>query len=438
MPRVLLIAEAANPQWTSVPLVGWSQAAALRQIMDVHLVTQVRNRQAILDAGWREGVDFTAIDSEAVAGRLHKVSTLLRRGGKGGWTIATALSSLGYYYFEHRVWQQFGARLRSGEFDLVHRLTPLSPTAASPLAKKLAKINVPFILGPLNGGLPWPWQFNGARRAEAEWLSYIRNGYRLLPGYRSTRKHAAAILVGSRATQSQVPGRFQHKCVYMPENGVDPSRFDFQRTHVARQPIHIVFLGRLVPYKGPDMLLEAAGDLVKRGLAKLTFIGDGPMMATLRQRAAEQSLGEAVRFTGWIEHAQVQRILSEADVLGFPSIREFGGAVVLEAMAMGVMPVVVDYGGPGELVTPDTGVLLKLTDRAGIVAQLKEALEKLAHSPGLIEARAQRGIAYVRERFTWDAKARQVMRVYEQVVEKEVVPAEPALASGPGREMADV
>ena len=416
--RPLLIAEAANPEWVSVPLVGWSHARAIMDVTDAHLVTQVRNRAAIERAGLVEGKDFTAIDSEAVARRAHQVSSMLR--GKSGvsWTTSTALQSLAYPYFERLVWEKFAHSLRLGEFDLVHRITPLSPTTPSTIAAELASLRprVPFVLGPLNGGVPWPKGFDHARRREKEWLSYVRDVYKLLPGYRGTREHADAILIGSRDTWQQMPRKYQDKCFYVAENAIDPGRFQKRRCRKASRPIKGVFVGRLVPYKGADMLLEAALPLLKDGWMTLDVVGDGPQMPKLREIVARERLDSAVTLAGWVQHEQVQDRLVGADVLTFPSIREFGGGVALEAMAAGVVPVVTNYGGLGELVSPGTGFLIEMGTRAEIIGRLRDTLSRLADDPALIDAKSDAAYRRAHGQFTWSAKAGQTLAIYEWVL----------------------
>lgn len=415
-PRILAIAEAANPDWVSVPLVGWSLTHALRDVADVHLVTHPRNRDAILAQGYIEARDVTFIDSDSIAKPLWKLGDALRMGQGKGWTTVQALNALAYPYFEHLTWKQFGSAISAGEYDLVHRITPLSPTISSSLAGKCARAGTPFVLGPLNGGVPWPEGFDAERRREREFLSYLRSAYKALPGRRATLRHASAILTGSHHTQSEIPARFQDKVFYLPENAIDPARFSRHAAPLSGAPLRGCFIGRLVPYKGADMLISAAAPLLQSGALTLDIIGDGPMMGELRALAESEGTSEAITFHGWQPHEKVQDIAAQAQMLTFPSIREFGGGVVLEAMALGLVPIIVDYAGPGELVTPGTGIKIPIGPRAAIIKGLRIALKDVVARPEQLAPMSDAARARVSAHFTWARKAAQVREIYDWVL----------------------
>lgn len=424
-PRVLVIAEAANPEWVSVPLVGWSLARALGEVAEVHIVTQIRNRDAFQRAGLVEGRDFTAIDSEAVARPLYRLANLLRMGKGRGWTMVTAIAAIAYPYFEHLVWRRFGAEIRAGGFDIVHRVTPLTPTTVSPIAVKCARAGVPFVLGPINGGVPWPKGFDAERRREREWLSYVRGAYRVLPGRGRMYRATAAILAGSRHTAGEIPAGHRGKVIWIPENAIDPARFNRRAAAHDGGPLRAVFIGRLVPYKGADMLLEAARPLLADGRLRLEIVGDGPMREALEAQARRLDIAGTVTFHGQLPHARVQDIAAGCQLLTFPSIREFGGGVVLEAMALGVVPVIVDYAGPGELVDATTGYKVPIGTRAEIVSAFRAVLEAIAADPTVLTAKAEAARRRVAEAFTWSAKAAQISQVYDWVLGRTAEKPEP-------------
>ena len=415
--RVLIIAEAANPEWTSVPLVGWSHYKALSEIVDVHLVTQVRNKPAIIAADMKEGIDFTSIDSEAFAAPLYKLSTFLRGGTDRAWTIDTAVASFSYYYFEHLVWKRFFKDKSNIEYDLVHRITPLSPTTPSVLAKRLRSIGIPFVVGPLNGGVPWPKEFYSAKTKEREWLSSARSLYKLLPGYRGTRKYASAIIVGSKDTWYQYAGKYKSKLIYMPENAIDVQRFGKVKES-QNSILKAAFVGRLVPYKGCDMLISAIGPFIKNGSMTLDIFGDGPERIALENQVKGLGIQAGVKFYGFVKNSELQDFLIQSDIFVFPSIREFGGGVVLEAMALGLVPIVVDYGGPSEFVNSSCGYLVRLGSREKIVQQLSAILDTLIKEPSKIKEMSSNCQERVRNFFTWEAKAKQTKKIYDWVLGK--------------------
>lgn len=414
--KVLIIAESANPEWVSVPLIGWSIIKALSEIVDLHFVTQIRNRDALLRSGLKEGQDFTCINSEPLAAPLYKLSLFFRGDTSKGWSTAAAFEPFAYWYFEYLTWRLFANRIKSHQFDLVHRVTPLSPATPSFIVKKLKKHGVPFILGPLNGGLKWPKEFRYMQHSDREWLAYFREFYKLFPGYKSTRKHASAIIVGSIDTWKQMPEKYHHKCVYIPENAIDPTKFKKSIKTYQRAPLKVAFVSRLVADKGADMLIEALAEFIQRKAIELHILGDGPEKERLQRLSNTLQLNSGVVFHGWVKHDKLQHYLTQCHIFGFPAVREFGGAVVLECMALGLVPVVVNYGGPAELISPKTGFSVPLGSRQEIINHLHATFQRILENSYMIDQMSKNARKRVMKYFTWSAKASQIKEIYHWVL----------------------
>ena len=70
-----------------------------------------------------------------------------------------------------------------------------------------------------------------------------------------------------------------------------------------------------------------------------------------------------------------------------------------------------DFGGPGDIVHPEVGYKVSLTNESDVVSQMERFLAELIHNRDLLERLRQQGIAYARECLTWEAKAQSVTRI---------------------------
>jgi glycosyltransferase involved in cell wall biosynthesis len=413
--RVLVLAPFCDPDAVSMPYVTYSHAAALAQLHDVTLVVGA----PVEDKVRRAKAPFRSIEVVRIPllERIH--AWIFRRVLKSNFDTQM-LTVLGYpssLAFEWRAWRQLRQRILVGEFDVVLRLLPMSPVVSSPFAFFLRKGPIPFVIGPLNGGLPWPPGFTQLE-SQREWVARFRDLYRYFPFARSTYRDAAAIIAASSQTCSEF-ATYRDKLFFVPEPGIASSLcFDDTRNPATGAKLELIFVGGLVPRKACDLALRAAAPILQKGLARFTVVGDGPERPRLEQLVKSLGIEGAVSFRGWLKHSETLSHLRSADVFVFPSLRDNGAGVVFEALACGAVPLVVDFGGPGDIVHPAVGYKAPITNESDIVAHLENALTELAHNRDLLERLRQQGMAYARERLTWDAKAQDTTKVLHWVLQR--------------------
>jgi glycosyltransferase involved in cell wall biosynthesis len=281
----------------------------------------------------------------------------------------------------------------------------------------LRKGPIPFVIGPLNGGLPWPAGFTQLEN-QKEWISNLRSAYRYLPFARSTYRHASAIIAASSQTYSEFT-TYSNKLFFVPEPGITLSLCSADtRNRSDDAKLELVFVGGLVPRKACDLALRAAAPILRDGLARFNVIGDGPERGRLVELVKSLGIEDSVVFSGWLDHAEVLRQFRFADVFIFPSLRDNGAGVVFEALASGAVPLVADFGGPGDIVNPDVGYKVALTNEDDIVAQMERILGVLVHDRKLLQKLRRQGMIYARECLTFEAKAAATAQVLHWVLRR--------------------
>jgi glycosyltransferase involved in cell wall biosynthesis len=400
--RILVLAPDANPEGICGALLSFSQAEALANLHDVTLVIRSPREEAV----------------RRRQGPLHSIEVirLPRLEAIYNWSFrwifknqftGRALTAFGYPFavaFEWQAWRQVRARIRAGEYDVVLRLLPVSAVVPSPFAFFLRNGPIPFVIGPVSGGLPWPAGFRQAEK-EKEWFAGLRGLYRFLPFARSTYRNATAIIAGASQTYAEFAS-YREKLFFLLENGVSRSLCsDGLRISERNDKLKLIFVGGLVPIKACDLALRAAAPLLRNDLAQFTVVGDGPERARLEWLTKSLGIDKAVSFCGWVSHDEAQEKLRQADVLVFPSVRDNSPAVVFEALAAGAVPIVADFGGPGDTFPSEIGYKVPLINEGDLVSQIHRILESLAQDRDLLNRLRQRGTSYARERLTWDVKA---------------------------------
>jgi glycosyltransferase involved in cell wall biosynthesis len=421
--KILLVVYNCNPEWASMPSVGYNIFHAISQLVDVTLVTADYNQSALQKT--QETAEIVYLpESQFMKRYCAMIRSWLGDSQRTIWPLFHTLTYPAYAEFDFQVYRAFNHRVQWGEFDIVHAVTPMNPRYPYSIAKACKQ--VPFVLGPVNGGLPFPKAFQDKARQEYAMLNGLRAvGRWLLPEYRQTYQRVTHLLAGSSYTQSLVQSLFQlpdDRISLCFENGIHEQLLTLPTTQQDPDDlVELLFVGRLVPYKCADVVIEALGRLPAqtRQQVRLTILGDGQERQNLEKQVQDLSLQNSVYFAGWIESDHIYDFYRKAHVFCFPSIREFGGAVVMEAMACGLPCIVVNHGGIGEYATPESGFKIEPRSREYLVQEMAHKIQLLATQPDLRQAMATAAIQQAHT-FTWQEKGNNIVDLYHKLLQDRV------------------
>lgn len=220
---------------------------------------------------------------------------------------------------------------------------------------------------------------------------------------------ATRVVTKSRdyARHSRFLGRIASDRVDCVPNGVDLERF---RVRVPRTG-DILCVGRLVPYKGVDVLVRAMRGIHSETGARLRVVGDGPEAPHLRRLARE--MDAPVDFLGRVPHDELPRLYASSRLTVLPSVnsQEAFGIALLESMAAGTPVVASDLPGVREVAG-----LAGITARPNDAHDLADAVTCAWHNAPKFGSAADIQ-ARVEAKYSWDAVLDAWIPVYERAVE---------------------
>jgi glycosyltransferase involved in cell wall biosynthesis len=410
--RVLVSAYACNPSGSpelhpGEDLTGWRLVHQIARFHEVWVISHAYNEPAIASGGpaAAPGIRFLFL-------RLPRPLDLLYRVQFG--------QRIYYYLWQIAAWRAARRLHRQVGFDLAHHVTFGNDWIASYIG---AFLPVPFIQGPVGGGQRTPkpllreYTFGGRLsergRDAAQWFG------RLDPVRRRALSKALAVLVCNRETLERIPRARRGQAVLFPVNGVAADDLVGPGPAPRDDGTFRVFMaGRFHRLKGFAIALRAFAAFASGWpAAEMTVVGSGPEEESLRRTIDGAGLGSRIALKPWMARGELISAMRSSDVFLFPSFRDGGGAVVVEAMASSIPVVCLDSGGPGFHVQPGWGFRIPAARPAEVEKNLARALGVLARDPELRRAMGRAGRERAEDYYLWDRHGDRLREIYRRALD---------------------
>jgi glycosyltransferase involved in cell wall biosynthesis len=393
--KILVSAIACSPILGSEASVGWSAVCALSRNHELWVII---NNQG------KEGAQAAVAKGE-VPGNVHFIyhgrsHEELDKTFLSPWNPNRLIARLGSW-LNYLDWNngllELAKKLHAQiGFDLVHHVTYATWRVGSPLIC----LGVPFVWGPIGGGEEMPQSFVSMLSPVSALFEILRKISNLVSGFspavRRTARFSSHIFVTNKETEARAVGlRGREQGVsrllqtfFYPEAvakfSVDPAAKNFVG------PLHFFAGGMLEGRKGVALAIRALSKIHAAGIPfEYVFAGNGPERRYLARLTERLGLSSCIHFSdGFYGDAYVMQ-LRETHIYLMPSLRDSASITMMEAMLAGCVPIVLDAGGPGEIVNEECGFKIQPLSPGYVIEQIRKIIVTI-HSNRTILRRLSR------------------------------------------------
>ena len=405
MRTILISAYGCEPLKGSEAGVGWNWVIQMAQHNRLHVITRANNQASIeahLPNKLKNNIIFHYYDAPSFIRQLKKRAKRLY-----------------FYYF---VWQ-IGIIpivrhiIKTERIDYTMHLT----FGSMWMPTFLPFFSTSFIWGPIGGGDCEPRPFLKLlpfKQKVIQSFRYVMNALSFMhPGVMFAAYRAKVILARTPNTARAIPNCFRAKVQTILETAMEDSVFEHKCVYQLNDDVvRMITTGRLLPNKNILTAVKSLGYIPKDYRVRLTIIGSGYQRREIEETAKRIGRSQDVVIIDELPREEVLAVVERSDIFLFPSLREGGSWSLMEAMAIGLPVICLDWAGMAIITDDNCAIRLPVSNPEQMPKDMAGAIITLIKNPGLREAMGKAGRNRIKEVYNWRTKGLFVEQLFNSLL----------------------